>query len=330
MVTTYRHEPTIKSKCKEKCTPHLCCFDCPTVHYWYTHALVYNTTNSPIYVRPGSKIASVEAQYENQILSKMINKCNKYAVQDIDNIKGDIKNKSSNIRVNWIDSLCRNPKIRDSTEKRDTEVEFLHLDPIKDKEAYATAYNLKHKPPIPLNERKRKVQALIEESYNRIPQLAKDLLFKYPEVVHLDGVPFVGTPTVQHKIIYNGSVFFNKQYKTPQILKEDIKKEINKLLIDDLIESCESEYNNAYLPVAKRDEHGKLKLRLVLDLRRLNTDIAVDRITINDVQELINKLDGAKFMTVIDAASGYLQISLTEDSKKFTAFRFVTSVCASD
>ena len=42
---------------------------------------------------------------------------------------------------------------------------------------------------------------------------------------------------------------------------------------------------------------------------------------IGDPQELINKLNGCNFLTVLDASSGYLQVDLDEPSRKFTAFR---------
>ena len=147
-------------------------------------------------------------------------------------------------------------------------------------------------------------------------------MLKYLETVHLEDMPYVGAKTVEHCIVYEGPVFFNRQYRTPHVLKDDIQKEVDRLIKEDLIEGAESEFNNAYLPVAKRDlATGKLKLRLVLDLRKFNENIAVDRLPISDINDLLNELHGAKYLTVLDAASGYLQISLTKDSRKYTAFR---------
>ena len=36
----------------------------------------------------------------------------------------------------------------------------------------------------------------------------------------------------------------------------------------------------------------------------------------------MNRLHNCKYLTVLDASKGYLQIALTEDLKKYTAFRF--------
>ena len=203
------------------------------------------------------------------------------------------------------------------------EQNFLELDPHKNKEEYNREYLKKHKPPIPLQIRKQKVKELIERSYPDIDPQAKALLLKYPESVHLENIPFVGVKTISHRITYQGPIFWNRQYRTPVVLEEDIKAELSRLIAEDIIEPAESEYNNALLPVAKRDPvTGKLKLRLVVDFRSLNSGIEVDRILVADVQDLISKLDGVRYVTVIDAASGYLQIGILPESQKYTAFRY--------
>ena len=181
----------------------------------------------------------------------------------------------------------------------------------------------KHKPPIPLQQRKQQVSEILDRDYPDMNPLARDLLLKYPEVVHLDNVPFVGTSTVSHKIIYTGPVYWNRQYRTPHVLAEDIKREISRLIQEGIIEPSESEFNNAILPVAKTDPvTGKLKLRIVADFRSLNKSILVDRLPISDIQDLLNKLDGVQYVSVLDAASGYLQINLEPESQKYTAFRY--------
>ena len=105
-------------------------------------------------------------------------------------------------------------------------------------------------------------------------------------------------------------------------MEEDIVKEIDKLLAEDLIEGSDSGYSNAYLPVVKYDEKTKKnKVRLTIDMRKLNLGVVQDRLPIGDIQDLLNQLDGCRYLTIIDAARGYLQVDLDEDSKKYTCFR---------
>ena len=105
--------------------------------------------------------------------------------------------------------------------------------------------------------------------------------------------------------------------------KEDIAEEIDKLIEEGTIEPSESPFNNAFLPVAKTcPVTGKLKIRICLDCRSINRHVVADIIPVNDVQTLINRLDGVQFMSVIDCASGYLQIPLERESQKYTSFKF--------
>ena len=199
---------------------------------------------------------------------------------------------------------------------------FLHLDPIKNRTEYRREYLAKHTPYIPLDERHKRVKRLIDENFPDMHDIAKRLMLKYSETVSLENVPFVGNKTIEHRVLYNGPVFYNAQYRTPHVMQEDIRQEIDRLLIQDLIEPCESQFNNAYLPVAKKGEDGKLKIRLVLDLRKLNSSVKVDRLPLTDVQVLLNQLHGAKYMSTIDLCKGYLQIGVAPSDRHLLSFRF--------
>lgn len=199
---------------------------------------------------------------------------------------------------------------------------YLHLDPIEDKQKYSKAYNERHDPKINLEDRTEEVKKLINEKYADMHPLAKQYLLKYPEVVNLQGVQFVGCRTLKHKIIYKGPIFFQKQYRTPQVLESQILEEIDRLIKEGLIEPSDSPFSNCYLPVVKFDKATqKYKIRLCLDLRKLNAGIDIDRLPIGDTQDLLNKMHGTRYLTVLDASSGYLQVDLDHDSRKFTAFR---------
>ena len=209
-------------------------------------------------------------------------------------------------------------------DKQQLTTNFLDLDPIENKAQYRKRYLEKHDPPLDLDIRKAKVREILDRDYPDLDKGARSLLLKYPEVVHVPGVRFVGNKTLKHKICFKGPTFYNRQYKTPQVLQSEIQNEIDELLKLDLIHPAESEYNNALLPICKKCPlTKKVKIRLMVDFRKLNKSVEnIDRIPLNDVQDLINRLHGAKYFTTIDLTKGYLQIPLTEDSQKYTAFRF--------
>ena len=127
----------------------------------------------------------------------------------VDQSKHQIGNPTSSSKQNSPADLISGKRLIDIARRENhiNEVGFLDLDPIKDSEQYRSEYLKKHKPPIPLNIRKTKIKEVIDRDFADIPIQAKNLLLKYPETVHLDNIPFVGSKVVAHRIAYTGPVF---------------------------------------------------------------------------------------------------------------------------
>jgi hypothetical protein len=68
------------------------------------------------------------------------------------------------------------------------------------------------------------------------------------------------------------------------------------------------------------------KIRICVDVRRVNQHTVPDRGRIAPLQELLQKFEGAQFMSTLDLTSAYLQIPLHKDSRKYTAFLFDSTV----
>ena len=83
----------------------------------------------------------------------------------------------------------------------------------------------KHKPKISIDERRERVKEMIKEHGNINP-IAQKLLIKYPECVHIEGVPFVGTSTVKHKIIYTGPIFFKNSIRHPIYCRKKLERRL--------------------------------------------------------------------------------------------------------
>ena len=324
LLTTRYHDPPRWAKCKSQCTKDKCLDFCPTAHYWFSYILIYNPTNRPVYVQPGQGVAEIECQYENEKLTTAVNAAIQTYWLQLETNAGRVAEKIAELskkktnqtkNTKWVEAVSR--------QQQHLETNFLHLDPIKNKSEYRDRYNSKHRPALKLEERKQRVKDMLDKEFSDMNEDARELLLKYPEVVALPGVKFVGSKALKHRICYNGPVFFNRQYKTPHVLQQHIQQEIDEMLKQELIGPSESDFNNALLPVCKTCPiTKKVKIRLVLDLRSVNRYIEIDRLPINDVQNLLSKMHGCKFLSVVDLKKGYNQIDLTEDSQKFTAFRF--------
>lgn len=61
-------------------------------------------------------------------------------------------------------------------------------------------------------------------------------------------------------------------------------------------------------------------IRLVLDMRIPNTALVRRRVQIPTVNEILQKMEGAKVFTEVDLSQGYLQLTLGEESRYITAF----------
>ena len=292
---------------------------------------MFNGASETAYISPELKLGTVEPIWEAKIERPKVTK-ETTPVKTKRNEKTRETRKNIAVAKRKLKALRKRSAERKQASSQPQESEtdraeymgsnYLNLDPEKDRRAYRRQYNEKHDPKIPLEDRRERVRNLIDEQYPKMHPMAKSELMRFPETVHLEGVPFVGVKTVKHRIEYSGPIYFQKQYKTPQVLEGEVLKEIDKLLEEDLIEGSDSGFSNAYLPVVKIDEKTKKRaVRLTLDMRRLNLGVIPDKLPIGDVQDILNRLHGCKYLSVIDASKGYLQIDLDEDSKKYTAFR---------
>ena len=79
--------------------------------------------------------------------------------------------------------------------------------------------------------------------------------------------------------------------------------------------------NLALLAVKQTDGGGKLKkIRVCLDLREINNLTTMDNIIIPTVHELAHKMAGKRIFTSFDLKSGYHQIKVQEEDRKYLAF----------
>jgi hypothetical protein len=109
--------------------------------------------------------------------------------------------------------------------------------------------------------------------------------------------------------------------------REIIDSEVQKLLEAGIIEEANSPYASPVVLIPKGyDEQGKVtEYRLTVDLRKMN-DLTIKTVyplpLIADFLDSIGGSEGKKieYFTTLDAAQGYYQIPLEENSRDYTAF----------
>ena len=125
------------------------------------------------------------------------------------------------------------------------------------------------------------------------------------------------TDLVQHDI-HTGSASPVRlpPYRLPQAYREPVLHELEEMLRGGIIEPSRSGWCAPIVPVKKKDG----SLRLCVDYRRLNSVSTFDAYPMPRVDDLIDCLGGALYISTIDLTRGYWQVPLTKEAREKTAF----------
>ena len=105
-------------------------------------------------------------------------------------------------------------------------------------------------------------------------------------------------------------------YRLPYAHRDNVKKELAEMLESGIIEPSVSEWSAPIVLVKKRDH----TLRLCVDYRRLNSLSKADAYPMPRIDELLDRLGKAKFISTLDLTRGYWQVPLSEEAKEKSAF----------
>lgn len=122
------------------------------------------------------------------------------------------------------------------------------------------------------------------------------------------------------KLLDNNPVYI-KNYRTPKLQKDEINRQIGKMLDNAIIEPSTSEYNSPVLLVPKKSLDGQKAWRLCIDFRFINKHkLVADKFPLPRIDDILDQLGRAKWFSVIDLISGFHQIPLEEESRDVTSF----------
>lgn len=84
-----------------------------------------------------------------------------------------------------------------------------------------------------------------------------------------------------------------------------------------IIEPSNSEWSSPLVIVPKKDG----SLRVCVDFRKLNAQSRFDAYPMPRIDDLLERIGQARYITTLDLCKGYWQVSLDLNSKPYTAFR---------
>ncbi|XP_072030803.1 uncharacterized protein [Amphiura filiformis] len=125
------------------------------------------------------------------------------------------------------------------------------------------------------------------------------------------------THLVEHEIKTTSDIPVRQRaYRTPHALKDKVRAEINNMLQLGIIEPTTSAYASPIVVVAKPGGD----IRLTTDFRTLNKSCDFDPYRMPRIDEILDEVANAKFISTLDLTKGFYQVPLSPASQAKSAF----------
>lgn len=144
---------------------------------------------------------------------------------------------------------------------------------------------------------------------------------KYADIFFLEGDKLGTSNVVEQSITVkpNTKPVYTKPYRLPESSKSEINNQVQRMLEDDIIEPCNSEWNSPVLLVPKKSD-GEKKWRLVVDYRKVNDSIQDDKFPLPNINEILDSLSGSVYFSHLDLHQGFYQCSTKPECRNITSF----------
>lgn len=148
------------------------------------------------------------------------------------------------------------------------------------------------------------------------PEMQKELLAIIPSGLFVDQPGY--TTMVEHSITLKDSgPVHQRMYRMPERLLPALKEELDLMLSLGVIERSQSEWSSPVVLVLKKDG----SIRFCIDFRKLNAQSNFDAYPTPRLDDLIERIGTAQYITTLDLCRGYWQVPLAPEARQYTAFR---------
>ena len=161
------------------------------------------------------------------------------------------------------------------------------------------------------------LKILNEKLKHLLPDQQKEL----EQLIHSHKGIFQDTPQrthiAEHDVDVGDSAPIKQHpYRMSPIKTKIMQKEINYMLDHNIIEPSNSNWSSPCLLVPKKDGSH----RFCTDYRKVNSVTKTDTFPIPRIEDCIDRIGKAKFVSKFDMLKGYYQIPLTQRAKEISAF----------
>ena len=105
-------------------------------------------------------------------------------------------------------------------------------------------------------------------------------------------------------------------YRLAHAYRATVKQELDEMEQDGIIEPSTSEWASPIVLVPKKDG----TMRMCVDYRKFNSVLEADAYPMARIDDLIDRLGGAKYISTLDLTRGYWQVPVAPDARSHTAF----------
>eukprot|EP00833_Pecoramyces_ruminatium_P015176 jgi/Orpsp1_1/1189208/evm.model.d7180000070286.1 len=162
----------------------------------------------------------------------------------------------------------------------------------------------------------------VEKIIKMIPKLIKDPVTKlfddYSEVLALKTDDLKPTKLFPHRIVLKPGATPVKQkaYRLSKVQAIALKKELEKLIKNHLIEPSHSPWSSPIVLVLKKNG----QYRMCVDYRRVNSLTEKDSYALPLIDDILSYIGKNKVLSTIDLFSGYHQVPMYSEDKDITCF----------
>ena len=144
----------------------------------------------------------------------------------------------------------------------------------------------------------------------------------YNDIFYLNGDELTKTDSITHEItlVPNARPVNIKPYRLPFSTKEEINRQVESMLKNNIIEHSNSPWNSPLLVVPKKSGEGLKRWRVVVDFRKLNDITIPDTFPLPNIVDILDQLGKANYFSTLDLADGYHQVPISNKDKQKTAF----------
>ena len=144
-----------------------------------------------------------------------------------------------------------------------------------------------------------------------------DLISEYSGIFAENPKKPAQTNLMQHRIVTGESLPVHKKVRRiPAAWQDEVNDQVQDMLKHDIIRPSSSPWNAPLLLVKKKDN----TMRFVCDFRGLNDVTKKDNYPLPHIRDVVDKMEGCRYWTTLDAAAAYWSMPLAEGDKEKTSF----------